>query len=64
MPRLLTDEQVESIAPRGAEGVAELIWLARPDLAEKHVESLEEAVQHDLTVTLEGLMEPDEGEGS
>jgi len=64
MPRLLTDEQVEHVAKGGAESVAELIWLARPELGSKHVKGLEEAVQHDLVVTLEGLMEPDEGEGS
>lgn len=63
MPRLLTDEQVEDVARRGAESIAELIWLARPELSKRHVDRLEEAVQHDLTECLEGLMEP-EGESS
>lgn len=64
MPRLLADEQVTSIAKIGAEGVAELIWIARSDLEEGRVELLQEAVEHDLTTCLEGLMEPEESEGS
>ncbi len=60
MSRLLTDEQVEDIAPRGAEGVAESIWLARPDLSEKQVERLQEAANDNLADFLEGLTEPDE----
>lgn len=64
MPRrLLTDGQVERVASRGAEGVIELIALERPDLdlgvdfESERGRSLREAIEHDLTETLEGLRE-------
>lgn len=65
MSRLLTDEQVRSVATNGAESVAD--WVADAlghQLADKQFERLVEAIEHDLTECLEGLMEPDEGEGS
>jgi len=58
--RLLTDEQVEQTASRGAEGVAELIWIARRDLSQEQVASYQEALDEHLADFLEGLMEPDD----
>jgi hypothetical protein len=65
MPRLLTDEQVRTFA---AESSAKLTQLIVGELplsfpTDEASEKLREAIEHDLTVTLEGLMEPDEGEG-
>jgi hypothetical protein len=65
MPRLLTDEQVRHIAKESAFDVVD--WCAdalHRDFKADAYRSLREAIEHDLIECLEGLMEPDEGEGS
>ena len=65
MPRLLTDEQAGEIARSRSAEITSDIYLQNP-LAmadDRSAEKVREAIEHDLTVCLEGLMEPDGGEG-
>jgi hypothetical protein len=64
MPRLLTDEQVERIANDGSCEIASEVASEVGGLTRLWRSRLEEAIEHDLTECLEGLMEPDAGEGS
>jgi len=62
MPRLLTDEQAAVIAGEFAEKVAWRIDADRPLVMSESAffNQVKQAIEHDLTDTLEGLMEPDE----
>lgn len=67
MSHLLTNEQAAEIARSRSAEIASDIYVRNP-LAmadEEFAERTRQAIEHDLVVTLEGLMEPDEaGEGS